>query len=295
MNIMERQFTGFFITKEIINCKELNVHEKWLLAEIDSFCKNGECFASNQHFADSMGVSTRQVQRYLSNLKDKGFISVEIIYKENTLEVEKRIIIPCYDRYYTTSRPIGHDPLTDTTPPPVMDDMTPPVINDTINITSFKNNIKYNNKNNIKDIKHITEKVETRSADLESEFEMLWKLYPRKEGKAEARKHYIKARKVKTTFEEVESGLYRFIEHLKTKGTEAQFIPYGSTWFNQRKWEDEYTCVETQNKKQYSKLTNFMLSSMDNPEDFLNEMGVNADYGQTRSRKVINDDQVMLS
>lgn len=69
----------------------------------------------------------------------------------------------------------------------------------------------------------------------EPTFEEWWRLYPRKQGKAEARKRWTRM----TPAEHVAAaiglqhhlGAYRMIE--------PQFIPHGSTWLNQSRWEDD--------------------------------------------------------
>jgi predicted phage replisome organizer len=79
---------------------------------------------------------------------------------------------------------------------------------------------------------------------LVSEFEQIWKTYPRKEGKTNALKAYIKARTDKkdpVSMEDVQNGLQAYIEYIKAEGVPMQYIKHGSTWFNQRCWNDEYT------------------------------------------------------
>jgi hypothetical protein len=81
------------------------------------------------------------------------------------------------------------------------------------------------------------------AASLETEFDILWKLYPRKEGKSNALKDYTKARRDKkapVTMEEVKAGIERYNRQIKAQGIERRFIKQGSTWFHQRCWEDEY-------------------------------------------------------
>lgn len=81
-------------------------------------------------------------------------------------------------------------------------------------------------------------------AEIEEEFEQIWKTYPRKEGKTNALKAYIKARTDKkdpVSMEDVQNGLQAYIEYIKAEGTPTQYIKHGSTWFNQRCWNDEYT------------------------------------------------------
>lgn len=85
------------------------------------------------------------------------------------------------------------------------------------------------------------EKKAVALQQLESEFETLWKLYPRKKGKEKAKKSYVKARKEGTTFEEVQNGLDSFNFYNKELKTDIKFIPHGSTWFNQKLWTDDNT------------------------------------------------------
>ena len=87
-------------------------------------------------------------------------------------------------------------------------------------------------------------------ADFEAEFETIWKAYPRKEGKTNALKAYIKARtdKEPVSFETVQEGVMRYIEYIKANNTEQRYIKHGSTWFNQRCWDDDYTIADNSNR-----------------------------------------------
>lgn len=80
------------------------------------------------------------------------------------------------------------------------------------------------------------------------EFDNLWQYYPNKQGKEEARKKYISARKDGTTYEEVAQGLSRYIEYCKVEKTETKYIKHGSTWFNQKCWNDVYEIKKPQEK-----------------------------------------------
>ena len=85
-----------------------------------------------------------------------------------------------------------------------------------------------------------------------TEFETLWKLYPRKLGKPKALKSYEKARKKGTTFEEVEQGLKAYCKQIEAQKTATEYIKHGSTWFNGECWNDEYevgTVTETKKEE----------------------------------------------
>ena len=265
----ERDFKGVWIPKDIYLNRDLTPTEKFLLVEIDSLSKNGECFASNEHFAQFLGTSTRQVQYALKKLKDKGLISTFLIYRKGTKEVEKRIITPHEIDFTTPSCNGVRDPHeTDFTTPHEIDFVdNNTVINNTINNTS---NIKKLNKK---------AKKNSSSAEMESEFELLWAKYPRKIGKAKALQSYIKARKSgKYTYELIENGLNRYIEYIENQGTDEQFIQHGSTRFNQEKWLDEYICTATMKKP--SNVFDFMR----------NEYGGEMEYDRTRNRTIIDHD-----
>lgn len=93
---------------------------------------------------------------------------------------------------------------------------------------TLPNNKKDNNTFNNKDI------------NITGEFETLWKLYPRKIGKTKALKAYQKARKNGTSFEDVKSGLERYVQQIQRQKTEVAYIKHGVTWFNGECWQDDY-------------------------------------------------------
>ena len=71
-------------------------------------------------------------------------------------------------------------------------------------------------------------------------FETIWKLYPKKSGKANAKKDFDKAIKSGVDPELIKSKLEEYLKQIKAKQTPQQFIKQGSTWFHQAGWEDEY-------------------------------------------------------
>lgn len=72
------------------------------------------------------------------------------------------------------------------------------------------------------------------------EFEWLWSQYPRKEGKKAAFASYQRAKKKGVFFDDVRAGLLNYLDYIKAKKIEHQFIKQGSTWFNGEHWNDEY-------------------------------------------------------
>ena len=71
-------------------------------------------------------------------------------------------------------------------------------------------------------------------------FEVLWKEYPRKEGKKKAFASYKRALKNGVTDEEIMEGLEKYNQYIKKEQTDRKYIAHGSTWFNENRWQDEY-------------------------------------------------------
>lgn len=95
---------------------------------------------------------------------------------------------------------------------------------------------------NINNISPDFQKKSAIKTEIESEFEQIWKLYPRKEEKKRALSAYVKARTKKEnpcTFEQVLAGVERYRKHTANK--ESQYIKTGATWFNGECWNDEYS------------------------------------------------------
>ena len=81
---------------------------------------------------------------------------------------------------------------------------------------------------------------EEEKTTIEEEFEYLWSIYPKKRGKTIAMRKYSLARKQGATYEEVRQGLEHYIKYCISHNIQNEYIKHGSTWFNQRCWEDDY-------------------------------------------------------
>ncbi|WP_369167836.1 hypothetical protein AB5J49_08160 [Streptomyces sp. R28] len=77
------------------------------------------------------------------------------------------------------------------------------------------------------------------SADPGPAFDEFWSLYPRKAGKSEAAKAWIKATKNGADPASLLAALKAHAEYHLAAKTEQQFIPHASTWLNQKRYEDE--------------------------------------------------------
>ncbi len=116
--------------------------------------------------------------------------------------------------------------------------------NDNDNEESYHDSLDDSSESdNDKDSELSTKELEQQ---LESRFEALWKQYPKKRGKQPAFKSYKKAlREDKSLTDEViATAIEDYKKEIDLKGTNEDFVAYGSTWFNQKRWLDEYEIAQ---------------------------------------------------
>ena len=84
---------------------DLPANAKLLYAEITSLTNDkGYCWASNDYFSRLYKVSDRSIKEWLKKLEQKKYIKRQLIYKDNSNEVqERRITISTYEENFTTS------------------------------------------------------------------------------------------------------------------------------------------------------------------------------------------------
>ena len=92
------------IPAEVRYDEELPPNAKLLYGEITSLCnEKGYCWATNQYFADLYHCSVSAVKKWISALVKKGYISLELVYKEGTRQVlQRKLYINPSVNFYTT-------------------------------------------------------------------------------------------------------------------------------------------------------------------------------------------------
>lgn len=86
--------------------------------------------------------------------------------------------------------------------------------------------------------------------ELTDRFNFLWNNYPNKKGKEKAFKSYQKAIKDGVTDEVIKQGIEKYSQEIQIKQTDKQYIAHGSTWFNSRRWEDDYETGKMQSNRE---------------------------------------------
>ena len=82
------------IPATVLYNKELKANEKLLYAIITSLaCKEGYCFATNKYLAEKLDVNPKTISSWISNLRDRNFIIVEVVRNENKQIIQRKIHI----------------------------------------------------------------------------------------------------------------------------------------------------------------------------------------------------------
>jgi len=178
---------------------KLPANAKLLYGEITALCnKEGYCWAQNKYFAELYNVHKNTVSDWIGKLVIADHISIQMIYHEGTREVKYRYIrLSGEGIKKNLDRPIKEKTEDNNTS-----------INNTISITSNT-----------------------------SHFEDFWSVYPRKVGKAMAKKAWLKM----VRSEDVQRAIAENIEQRVLQGewSDVKFIPHPSTYLNQERWEDD--------------------------------------------------------
>ena len=196
---MERDFKGVWIPREIWLDTRLNMLEKGILAEIDSL-DMGE---KGCYATNAHIAEFCQCSETKVSTSVSKLIELGYIYAEG-FDGRQRIL---------KSR--------------LSENERQPLKISESDFQKLKQSNTYNNTGNNTESIYI------------GEFEQLWRIYPRRVGKANALKAYIKAR-ASTSFEQIKKGIEDYNRYINSHHIKAKFIKHGATWFNQCGWQDEY-------------------------------------------------------
>lgn len=182
--------------------------------------KAGQCVIGRKALSERLGISEQSVRTALTHLKSTGEITIESTNKFSIATVAKWDKYQCKDdEANQQNNQQANQQLTNNQP--------------TTNqqLTTSKKERKKERKN-----------IYT------SEFDEVWEKYPKKHGKQDAKKHYIKAREDGVSREDIEKGIEAYKEYIKATGTEDRYVKAGSSFFCQRAWENDWTVSRPKEK-----------------------------------------------
>ena len=107
-NLQQSYFT--VIPATVRKDDELSTNAKILYGDIVALANvNGYCYASNQYFAQSFGLTERSVTRLISKLEERGHIRVRIVRDKKTGLVTGRRIYPQFNAPVTDEEDAPED------------------------------------------------------------------------------------------------------------------------------------------------------------------------------------------
>lgn len=216
---MEKPSYFAILTADVRYDKTLKPLARLLYAEITALCnKEGYCWAGNQYFADLYEVDKNTVSGWIGQLKTRGYITVQLEYKEGTKQILNR---------YIRINGEGIHKIIDTS---LQKDGYP--INEIIEVNKTINNT-FNNTVNNKDY-----------------FSQFWDFYPRKAGKEAARKAWNNLQPNEELMALIANNIQERIDKGEWRKDNKSYILHASTFLNQKRWEDEV--LEKQHEKSKS-------------------------------------------
>ena len=106
----EENFKYIILPEYITKDKNLTDKEKSIYSMILALSKTQECIMSNAYISSMLNISKVHSSRLISSLRDKGYIKIKIVYKENSKEILKRILTPI-NKYVNTYKQIRTRPI----------------------------------------------------------------------------------------------------------------------------------------------------------------------------------------
>lgn len=100
---MKINIKGIWIPNEILTNSKLSDKEKIIYSIILYFSiEKNYCYITNSELAKLLNLSVNHVSKLISSLSNKNYIKVTLNYKNNSKEIENRILKPIHkfdDRY----------------------------------------------------------------------------------------------------------------------------------------------------------------------------------------------------
>lgn len=214
------------IAKLVMKDKNLTIEAKAIYSYLCSYAGAGEsAFPSVDLIVSDLNISENRFFKHRKCLVDNGYISIE---RNKTSNGWSNNIYTIHSEVHLQNVGIQNEGIQN------------------VGIQNEGTNNNSLNKNSLN--KNSTKKSSVKKIGGQKEqFEKIWVHYPLKKGKENAFKAYQKALKEGTQDEDILKGIQRYKKEIQKRGTKKEYIAYASTWFNQKRWLDEYDGFENNN------------------------------------------------
>lgn len=171
--------------------------------------KRGQSVLTVEEIREETGLTVRQIRTAINRLISTNEVTKQATYKFTVYTINN------YEHYQSGGN-LSDKPTTN----------------------QRQTNDKPLDTKNVKNVKNTPYTPQGGDA-ISPRFDTFWSAYPRKTGKADARKKFEKL----VTDESTLSAILKSLEYLKTteqwQKDSGKYIPYPATWLNQKRWEDE--------------------------------------------------------
>ena len=262
----------------MVNQLRLKGNDLLIYAIIYGFTQDGEqWFEGGRQYLASWCNSTKAgVQQNLKRLVEKGLILKKESFINNVKFCKYQVN---FDYTSNDGKNVGKNtPSKQSLLPPSKQSLPNNIEVDNININNIDNNI-YDHSEKIRNDRQyenaqnemFEDKIKHDEADngitvstgdnqeqknlltakqLEEEFNSLWDMYPRKQGKKAAKAAFDRAIKKGTSTDNIRAGIEQYVDYIKTKKISQEYIKQGSTFFSQNAWEDDWGINNAESKKE---------------------------------------------
>ena len=206
-----RKIPYVIVDKPVLEDVDLSPYAKLVYVILCCFANNDtqQCFPGQGAIAKMAGISKPTTIKAIKSLTEKGYVRVDNRYdeKNGTLRLTN---------LYTILGSKGD------------------CLGSKRGLLGVVNDVYQGSKPGLQELHLYNYTNKTNNAlteEMDKQFDELWSLYPRKRGKADARKKYPKLLK-KYTHEQLIQAVNAYIKEIQEKGIQEQYIMYGSTFFN---------------------------------------------------------------
>ena len=124
--------------------------------------------------------------------------------------------------------------------------------NDRISLNADKKENLDFEKNQVSDSAINIKGSNSSNKRLNEEFNQVWDLYPKKQGKKPAQAAFYRARRNGASLESIISGIKSYLDYIAAKKISQEYVKQGSTFFNQEAWNDDWSVKsETEARESY--------------------------------------------
>ncbi len=94
-----------------------------------------------------------------------------------------------------------------------------------------------------------------KEKELQAMFDDIWEMYPKKQGKQDAFKHFIRDIKAGANIENIRQGTQAYDFYCKQNNAEQRYIKTGSTFFSGKFWNDEWAVFNCKQQKSTTEMS----------------------------------------